>query len=160
MKDYRVQILFTTPSLGNAKDSQSGRFLFSRNPAGQIVFLPTWHKSNMILAANLLSISQDSVKQIYWDTVVEVELRDKRWHRNYYKNASGRERYSVHEAIMPGQVATLSLVLPPSLTSDTFVQLMKVAGKYKGLSPWKPAEYGRYEVVDVFERPHCSTVQA
>jgi hypothetical protein len=29
---------------------------------------------------------------------------------------------------------------------------MTIAGKYKGLSPWKPGEYGHYEVVDVFER--------
>lgn len=154
MQDYSVQIKFTSPSLGNAKEEKTGRFLFSRNLTGKIVFLPTWHKSNMLLASRLLSMHQDVVKLIHWDIAVDVELREKRWHRVYYKNSSGRERYSVHEAIMPGQVAFVNCVLPSKLAASDFLKLMELAGKYKGLSPWKPGEYGHYEVVDVSPRQH------
>ena len=157
MKDYNVQIRFTSPCLGNAKDKESGRFLFARNLTDKILFLSTWHRSNMVMASKLLSSHQDAVKKIHWDTAIDVELREKRWHRVYYKNAVGRERYSVHESIVPGQIATIAFVLPTGFLPDVFVQLMSIAGKYKGLSPWKPGEYGHYEVVDVFERQNKSS---
>lgn len=157
MTEFIARLQFVSPCLGNAKEPGSGRFLFSRNREGKIVFLPAWHRSNMVMAANLISDYREEVRRILWGMVVEVELRDKRWHRIYYTNAAGRERYSVHESIAAGQLAEISLSLPENLPVDAFSRLLGVAGKHKGLSPWQPGTYGHYRVVDVFARPTLFT---
>jgi hypothetical protein len=152
MKDYTVRIRFTQPSLGNAKEKTTGRFLFMRSSLGCIIFLPAWHKSNMLMAATLLSIRPELVRGISWDIEIDAKLTEKRWQRVYYRNSTGRERYSMHEAIMPGQTIGINCVLPLDLDDNVFSDLMSTAGRYKGLSPWKPGDYGHYEVVDLFPR--------
>jgi hypothetical protein len=152
MKDYTVRIRFTSPSLGNVKEERTGRFLLSRSAKGKVIFLPAWHHANMLLAATVLSLRQELVKRITWDIELELDNTAKRWQRIYYSNNAGRERYSVHEAIMPGWIASIHCALPLDLTDTDFFNLMSTAGRCKGLSPWKPGAYGHYAVVGVLPR--------
>lgn len=154
MRELTVRIKFTSPCLGNVKlRDGSGRFIFSRSPGGHVIFLACWHHANMRLAAQLLGRHQDEVGKIHWDINVDGKLYTERWHRLYYQASPGsRQRYSLHEAFFPGQIVGINCVVPSAISEDDFWRLMQKAGQYKGLSPWKPGEYGFYEVVSVRPR--------
>ncbi len=154
MRELTVRIRFTAHALGNQKlRDGTGRFVFQRSPTGHILFLSTWHLANMRLAAQLLGRHQDEVQGIFWDIKVDGRLHDDPWHRIYYRSSpGGRQRYSQHEALFPGQIVGINCIVPSSIDDDDFWRLMSKAGQYKGLSPWKPGEYGFYVVESIRPR--------
>lgn len=155
MRELTIRIRFTAPCLGNQKlRDGSGRFVFQRNHSTKhVIFLPTWHQSNMRLAAQLLGRHQDEVAKIHWDQHVDGRLRQDKWFRRHYRSKnSNRQRYILHEAFFPGQEISINLCLPAAIPEDDFLRLMQKAGQYRGLSPWKPGEYGFYEVISLRER--------
>lgn len=155
MRELSIRIRFTNPSLGNEKDPKSGRFKFQRSPGpnGNILFLATWHQANMKLAADMMGRHQEHIKKIFWDIEIDGKLRDKCLERCYYKKSSkGRERWSTHESLVRGQTIGINCVVPHEIDDEDFWTLMQIAGKYKGLSPWRPGEYGHYEVVSIRPR--------
>jgi len=96
MRELAVRIRFQTPSLGHVKAKGGlGRFVFPRDPDGHIIFLATWHASNMRFAAQTLMKHQAEVEQIRWDVKVDGLLRPNRWHRRYFSGDS--RRYALHE---------------------------------------------------------------
>lgn len=154
MRELTVRIRFVRPSLGNQKlRDGSGRFVFQRGPSGHILFLASWHHANMHLAAQLLGRHQVEVRDIFWDINIDGRLRHDPWFRAYYNSGSnGRSRYSQHEAFFPGQVVGVNCIVPAAISQDDFWRLMAKAGQYKGLSPWKPGEFGLYEVLSIRPR--------
>jgi len=154
MRELTVRIRFTEHSLGNRKlNDNTGRFAFSRSPSGNIIFLASWHHANMRLAAQLIGKHQDEVGKIHWDINVDGQLRDDKWHRVYYRApSSGKRRYSLHEAFFPDQVIGINCIVPERISEQDLWRLMSKAGQYKGLSPWKPGEFGFYEVESVRPR--------
>lgn len=155
MRELSVRIKFTNPSFGNEKNQKTGRFTFQRSPGqeGKILFLATWHQSNMKLAAEMMGRHQDAVQKICWDIEVDAELRDKCLERCYYKKSlNGRERWSTHESLVRGQTICINCVVPHDIDDTDFWTLMQIAGKYRGLSPWQPGKYGQYEVVSIRAR--------
>lgn len=155
MRELSVIIRFTNPSLGNEKDPKTGRFKFQRSPGreGKILFLATWHHANMKLAATMLGKHQETVKKICWDIEVDAQLQEKCLTRCFYqKSPGGRERWSLHESIMQGQIVCINCVVPADIDDQDFWTLMQIAGKYKGLSPWQPGKYGHYEVISIKPR--------
>jgi hypothetical protein len=101
-------------------------------------------------AARIKNIPIATVKKIEWSPAIDGSPR--LWQRyiqepNRPENA--RPRYAQHEAFLPGRVVGIDCVLPVDLTVNTFVALMEVAGKFRGISPYKPGEYGRFTVVSV-----------
>ncbi len=154
MRELTVRIRFTSHSLGNQKlRDGTGRFVFQRGPSGHILFLSTWHLANMRLAAQLLGRHQDVVQAIYWDIRVDGALQSDPWYRVYHRTGQGsRQRYSQHEAFYPNQIVGINCVVPPVINDDDFWRLMTIAGQYKGLSPWKPGEYGFYSVESLRQR--------
>lgn len=154
MRELTARIRFTKHSLGNVKDRTTGRFMFPRSPNGAITFLSSWHQSNMRFAATLLNLHHDAVKGIYWDIEIDAATDANGWHRRYY-TVGGRERYVLHEAMMPGQVVGINCVVPAEIGDEAFWQLLRVAGQYKGLSPFRPGDFGHYDVVGI--RPRRAT---
>ncbi len=154
-RELTVRIRFTTPSLGNQK-LEGGKFIFSRGPGpnAQIIFLSTWHQSNMRMAAKLLNRHQDEVSKIFWDVNVDGVLDKKRWYKNFSAPAAGgkKQRYTLHEAFHPGDVIGINCAVPTVITDDDLWSLMSKAGQYRGLSPWKPGELGYFEVISVRTR--------
>jgi hypothetical protein len=147
MRELTVRLRFTKHSLGNVKaKDRSGRFLLPRGPDGRVTFLPTWHRANMLFAAKLLGRHQDEVKKICWDIHVDgVPQRDP-WYRRYYSvQGSTRQRFVLHEAFTPGQVVGVNCAVPAAIVDDDLWRLMLLAGQYRGLSPWKPGEWGFFE---------------
>ena len=157
MRELTVRIRFLTESLGNEKDPKTGKFYFQRSAGrqGKILFLASWHMANMKFAANMLGRHQDAVSKIFWDIELDAELRENNVTRCYYKkSANSRERWSTHESFVKGQIIAINCVVPDSINDDDFWSLMQIAGKYRGLSPWKPTQYGHYEVVSIRQRRH------
>ena len=154
MRELTVRIRFLSPSLGNQKSQDgSGRFVFQRNPSGGVIFLPSWHNANMRMASQLLNRHQKEVQDIHWDINVDGALREEPWYKNYYRSPrSDKLRYSLHEAFLEGQIVGLNCIVPTAISEEAFWRLMGKAGQYKGLSPWKPGEFGFYEVVSIRPR--------
>lgn len=154
MRELTVKIRFTAVSLGNTKLTDgSGRFVFSRSPTGHILFLAKWYYANLHFASQLMGKHQDEVRKIRWDANLDGGVHEVRWYPVYYKATKGqRLRYTSHEALFPGQVVGIHCAVPSAISDADFRWLMNKAGKYRGLSPWKPGEYGFYVVEDILPR--------
>ena len=172
MRELTVRIEFTSPCLGNVKLKDgtplSGRFVMLRSPDKHVMFLPTWWQANMVLAAKVLGRHHAAVKKIHWDAFVDGIPRRRRcndgdyepvWFSRYY--GSGRRRYSLHEAFYQGQTVGINCIVPPPIDDDTFLRLMNTIGRYKGISPFKPGEYGMFKVVTIQPRkaPELETAE-
>lgn len=150
MRELTVRIRFTQHSLGNVKAAAEGRFTFTRSPDGFVLFMPTWHHENLRLAAQVLGRHQDEVGKICWDIRVDgVAGRD---FRRYFGGAGAKKRYALHEAFWPGQVIGVNCVVPGAISDDDLRRLMQLAGQYRGLSPWRPGEFGLFEVDQILPR--------
>ena len=154
MRELTVRIRFLTACLGNQKlNDGSGKFVFQRSPDNNIIFLASWHHSNMRMAAQLLNRFQSDVNDIHWDIHIDGTLKENRWHKNYYRSAkSNKLRYSLHEAFHENQIVGINCLVPNTIKDEDFWRLMSKAGQYKGLSPWKPGENGFYDVVSIRPR--------
>lgn len=152
MRELTVRIRFTKHSLGNVKDNATGRMCLPRNPQGFVLFLPTWHRSNLRMASQVLGKHQDEVEKVCWDLRVDGDVRRDPWFRRYYAMSGGKKRYALHEAFFPGQVVGLHCVVPAAIDDDDLRRLMQLAGQYRGLSPWRPGEFGLFEVDQILPR--------
>lgn len=151
MREFTVRIRFKTPCLGDVRSKDSrGRILLPKDRAGRVMFLATWHQANMKLAAKLLGRLQDEVTKILWDVTVEAPA-NLEFHRRYYTDGK-RQRYVWHEAIMPGQIVSINCAVPPAINESDLWSLMDLAGRYKGISPFKPGEFGLYEIESIRPR--------
>lgn len=155
MREMTVRICFTKPSLGSVKRQGTSNLVFARTPSGAVAFLPTWHKWNMHFASQLVGKHVGLTNKILWDVNIDGRPRsgEERWYRRYYTIPNGRRsRYSLHEAFQIGHTIGINCVVPTSITDDDFWELMATAGRFRGLSPFLPMEYGLYEVVSLRRR--------
>lgn len=149
MREMTVRICFSQPSLGSVK-ADDGKFYLPRSPSGQVLFMASWHACNMKFAANILGRHQGTVGEIRWDMAVDGTPRRDGWHRRHLPGDAKRSRYALHESFLSGQVVCLRCAVPAAIGDADLHELMAIAGKYCGLSPARPNEFGRYEVVEVF----------
>lgn len=153
MRELTVRLRFIKPCLGAGKDVKTGHFKFSRNPVtGAVTFMATWHQANVRFAAQLLGRHQDEVKKILWDVNVDGVVRDDGWFRRPVPGRGGRTRVALHESFRVGQTVSINCAVPPAVTDDDLWELMRIAGQYRGLSPWRPGEYGQFEVIGIRPR--------
>ena len=151
MRELTVRIRYSQFCLGNSKGSQ-GNLLLPRDADGSLIFMASWHKQNMKLASQIYGQHQKAVLKILWDPKIDVVLQDTPWHKRTYLTRKGKSRYVLHEAIFPGQCVGINCLVPPAISDDELIALMNLAGKYKGLSPFKPGEFGRFTVDQVWSR--------
>lgn len=152
MRELTVRIKFTTPSLGNVPQAgKSGRMVMPRNQSGAVMFLATWHNGNMRFAAKVLGKHQDEVDKILWDVAVDSSPHPDRWLKRYY-TVKDKQRYVIHETFVPGQIVGINCVVPNAITDEDLWRLMNLTGQYKGLSPARPFEFGKFEVVSIRPR--------
>lgn len=130
--------------------------IFSRDRESQkVIFLSTWHLANMRFAAQLQNKHHSIVQNILWDTLVDGQTLANPWYRRHYRQAvhnQTRDRFVIHEAFFPDQVIGLNCVVPSEIPEEDLWELMRISGQYRGLSPAKPVEYGRFEVVTIRPR--------
>lgn len=159
MREMAVRIRFQSPCLGNCKEitadrRTTGRMVLPRNAAGDVIFMATWHLANMRQAARLLNVHHDAVGAITWDVIVDGQTPSgaERWYKRWYTGDNGRRRYVLHECFPAGWEIGLNCAVPTTITDDDLWRLMQAAGRYWGLSPWRPGTFGRYDVVGYRQR--------
>jgi hypothetical protein len=153
MQEVTIQIRFTRPCLGYAKQSlDKGRGVIYRMPrdgAARVMFLPSWWKNSFKFAAKVLGRYHTEAIEIVWSPPVTGTLSQ--WQRNIPAKNTKRRRYALHESFRPGTVVTLFAVLPADLAITDFTELLSIVGNYKGISPFQAEDdtYGTFDVVTV-----------
>lgn len=153
MRELTVRIRFTKHCLGNVKrfhwekGKKRSFFLLPKNPEGRVIFLPTWWKALLTKAAEVACHFQDEVKKISFSLEVDGLPRPVPEHffRRYYDEG----RFSKHEAFWPGDTVGVTCLVPDTINDEEFHRLMALIGRYWGISPAKPNEYGFFDVVSV-----------
>lgn len=102
----------------------------------------------MRVASQLLGKHQSTVGKIFWDVQVDGQPRKNRFYRRY--SSSGK--YAEHEAFFPGDSIGINCAVPATISPDDLLSLMEIAGRYCGISPYKPRKYGFFEIVSVRQR--------
>lgn len=154
MQEVTVKLRFNRVCLGAAKRRRHGQvyFGFDRDPENRVMFMPSAWLSVMRYAAKLANKHYSVVQKIDWCPLVEGTPRND-WRRTIVSNqgAETRSHYAVHEAFQPGDVISLSCVIPDEITFADFEQLLEIVGKYKGFSPFNNAteHYGTFEVISI-----------
>lgn len=149
VREVVARIRFLSPCLGNARRKTGQGILYSmmRDLDGRVIFLPTWWNAISRFASRVQNRHQEAVSRIHWN--VTVDGSPGKFKRFLTKTKSnGQQRYALHEAFLTGCEIRISCVLPSEITVEDFRELLSVAGRYRGISPFKPDTYGRFEVVD------------
>lgn len=150
MRELSVRIRFTVPCLGKDKKSYRHegklryKFVFQRSPQGKVVFLPTWWRAIMLKAANVMSQHQRAAEEIRFNPEVDGQPRKELFTRWYDES-----KFTNHEYFPDGSVIGLTCIVPDSISDEDFERLLTYAGKYFGISPARPNEFGFFEVEQI-----------
>jgi hypothetical protein len=153
MRELAVRIQFTKHCLGNVKKFhwEKGKkryfFLLPRSPEGRVIFLATWWTAVLIKAAEVLCHFQDDVRSVKFS--LEVDGLPRPVPEEFYRRFYEGERFSKHEAFFPGDCIGLTCIVPSTISDENFQRLMTIVGKYYGISPARPNEYGYFTVLSV-----------
>jgi hypothetical protein len=153
MQEVTIDIRFNRVCLGAAKRKKHGQivFCFDKDPGGRVMFMPSAWLAAMRYAAKLANKHHTEVKKIDWCPIVVGQPRTD-WRRNIISNPgpNARQHFAMHEAFCPGDVISLSAVLPDEISIGDFDKLLTIVGKYKGFSPFNSQEkYGTFEVLRI-----------
>ena len=144
MRELTVRIKFTTACLGNVKKQQPREkwphFLMPRTPDGKVRFEAQWWKHSLKFAATVLCRHQRAVNKIHFDVSVDGKTQvspDK-----FFKRYLDGKKFLKHEAFMEGDIIGVNCIVPADIDDDDFWRLMDIVGRFKGISPFGPREYG------------------
>jgi len=141
MQEVSITLQFDQHSLGDCRHNKISKMLHA--PDGRVMFLPSWWQSIMRYAARVMNQHHAAVKAIDWDPLIEGTPKE---YKRYYETST----FTVHEAFYPGDRIVVHAVIPPSLSTEAFQELLRIAGRYKGISPYRRNnQYGTFEVVRI-----------
>jgi len=162
MRELTVRIKFAKESLGSVRKqivpTNGGKswpcFLMPRTPDGAIRFEAGWWKSSLVFAASVLGKHHRAVKNVHFDVIIDGRTRtDPEFlYRRYIES----DRWILHEAFYPGDTIGINCVVPDTIPDEEFWSLMDLVGRYKGISPFGPRQYGFFKVVSVVSRDRSS----
>ena len=154
MRELTVRIKFTTACLGNVKQHKPGdkwpSFWMPKTPDGKVRFEAQWWKHSLKFSAQVLCRHQRAVNQIHFD--VSVDGKPDRRSENFYRRYLDGKKFLKHEAFMEGDIIGLNCIVPSEIDDDDFWRLMDIVGRFKGISPFGPREYGFFVVESVNRR--------
>lgn len=167
MLEYLLEIAFVSPCLGNtrrelARPGAPRRHYWAlpRTPSGHITFQPTWWQANLRKSATVLSRAAPGLAQVRFDpqiSGVPQAARPENFYRRYYTD----KIYALHEAFFPGEVIGVRVLVPLELPVDLLRQVLETSGRFYGISPAKPGEFGHFQVQQLapykFVEPSLST---
>ena len=138
MQEIRITLCFTQHCLGDCRYKNKSKML--RDPNGRVMLLASWWTALMRYAAEVFNGHHEAVKEIDWDPIVEGETSE-------YKRFYGPGKFTVHEAFLPGDRVVVCAVVPTDIPLDDFAEMLRIAGKYRGISPYrKDRQYGTFTV--------------
>lgn len=154
MRELTVRIRFTCHSLGNVRKhySDQGRkrsyYVMPRNPSNRrVMFMPRWWTATLKRAAEILCRHHAEVEEIRFSPEIEGETRPVP--AGLFTRYAGDRNHSRHEVFAPGDVISVTCVVPSKISDEDFLQLLRYAGKYCGISPAHSNNFGFYEVVSI-----------
>jgi len=146
-----ARLKFLTPCLGNERHAD--RDLMLRDSNGSIIFMPSWWRSVFKFAVQARSKFFNEVDKIKVDPVITGNT-------TVYKRYYSKTAFKEHEAFDAGAEIEAHFWLPNNLGPEDLKDLLVLAGKYVGLSPYgHEQDYGRFQVIDVVTRKtlNCSS---
>jgi hypothetical protein len=139
MQEVSVKLKFITPCLGNIRCDDYDRF--ERDGSGNVIFMSSWWRDLLKYGARALGRHQDLVDDIRIHARIFGAV--KRFKRYY---APGQ--YKEHEAYDKGDLVEIHAMLPTGVPPEDFKEILRLAGQYKGISPYKWQDgYGQFEPV-------------
>jgi hypothetical protein len=156
MRELTVRIKFTKDCLGNVKKyvAEGGNkwpvFYMPRTPDGCVRFEAKWWQSNIRFAADVLSRHHKAVQKIHFD--INVDGKPNPDVRLFYKRHFNSDKFVKHEAFKAGEIIGINCIVPSEITDDDFWRLMDLVGRFKGVSPFGPKEFGFFVVESVQRR--------
>lgn len=152
MRELIALIRFTNNCLGNVRkfywkgDKKFVYFAFDKDHAGNVIFMPKWWRSNMSFASTVLSKHQDEIGKMCFDPVVDgIPRGGEQCYRRYYDS----DKFTRHETFAPGDIVGVKAAVPTKISDEDFRALMAVTGQYKGISPYKPYQFGFFTVENI-----------
>lgn len=160
MRELTIRIKFKSHCLGNVKTrnvfcidgKQKKRtiFLHLRSPQNKVQFMQSWWQAGLRTASKVLCRYQKDVADILFST--EIDGQPRKLPEEVFKRWYNATRFSPHEAFFPGDIIGVSCLVPPNIDDDGLWRLMDLAGDYCGVSPFKPGEYGFFQVESIKRR--------
>ena len=159
MRELTVRIKFTKACLGNVKKyitkgtKKWPCFYMPRTPDGNVRFEVNWWKHSVKFAAEVLCRHQKAVGKIHFD--VNVDGKPHSDQDLFYKRYFAAKKFVKHEAFREGEIIGINCLVPNEITDDDFWRLIDLVGRYKGISPYGPREYGFFVVDSIgLRHPH------
>ena len=138
MQEVGVTLQFITACLGNVRRPTCD--LFDRSPDGHVIFLQSYFRSLLIYGAQAYGRHQNTILQVRIHPHIEGTVHT-------YRRFWSADEYTDHEAFLVGDCITIKAMLPDNITQDDFKAILKLAGGYRGISPygWQSG-FGRFTI--------------
>lgn len=167
MRELAVRIKFVSACLGNVRrecyvrGKKRPHYLLPRSPNGKVTFLNTWWQAVLKRAAEILCKHHSEIKKIRFDVEVDgsprqleqlvedIDGKEVKTLTGHFHRYFRADRFAKHEAFFPGAVIGLRCIVPTAISDDDFRRLMELAGKYCGISPGCPNEFGYFTVESI-----------
>lgn len=154
MKELVARLRFTSPCLGRIKThcvnhgKVQNYYVLPRNPVtNRVMFQRQWWLAVLKRAAEILCRHQREVHDIRF--VLDIDGEPSPIPQRFYRLHINSKKYSKHEAFFPGSEILVTCIIPNSIPEEDFLKLMQYAGRYYGISPAFPGNYGFFEVVSI-----------
>ena len=140
MTEIQVHLRFLTPCLGHVRQQDCDRF--ERDTHGNVIFMNSWWRRVLDYGAQALGKHQRDIADVRVHPRIEGETKQ-------FKRYYAPHRYKLHEAFLANASIGVRMLLPDSIPLDDFIVLLRLAGSYRGISPygWKTG-YGHFEVIN------------
>ena len=141
MQEVTATLRFITPCLGNVRRNDYDRF--ERDGTGAVIFMSSWWREVLQYGTQAFGKHQGIINQVRIHARLECEVKR---HKRFY----AATKHHVHEAFLKGDTIVIRAMLPTGLPTDDFKEILRLAGAYRGISPygWKDG-YGQFEPVSV-----------
>ena len=143
MKDMTLAVEYVTHALSAGRKPDDDHDSFDRDTSGNIIFRQPWWHAAMLKAIELAGLRGIKPGYFYFDPVVPVKTE-------IYRRKYGRDRFRVHEAIMPGTLFRVRAMVDDAVTEKQAMDLFTCMGRYVGLSPFGyNLGFGKFEVKEL-----------
>lgn len=154
MRELVIKLRFTAPCLGRIRKgfTKGGEarqyFILPRDPVtNKVMFQRQWWLAILKQAAEILCRHQQEIPKIRFHLDIDGEPQP--IPQKLFKLHINSRRYSKHEAYFPGDEISVTCIVPNTISDEDFLKLMQYAGRYYGISPAYPGNYGFFEVISI-----------
>lgn len=139
--EVQATLRFITPCLGDERHETTDKM--RRDSDGKVIFLQAWWRSSLRFGAQGVGRCQKDIDDVQADPLVDGQLKV---YKRFYNGSS----FKAHEAFLAGDEIKVRFCLPNQISLEIFQEILIVAGKYVGISPYGFRQnFGRFAVIAV-----------